>query len=72
MWQRRTVIRRRIVPGSRAGNKGSYTQEPWEEETFPTEDGCEYNDWDESWQQYPAEEHVDWEEEADLGNLPGW
>ena len=35
-------------PQSRAGNKGSYTQEPWEEETFPTEDGYEYNDWDES------------------------
>ena len=53
-------------PQSRAGNKGSYTQEPWEGETFPTEDGYEYNDWDESWQQYPAEEHDDWEEEADL------
>ena len=51
---------------SRTGNKGSYTQEPWEEETFPTEDGHEYNDWDESWQQYPAEEHDGWEEEADL------
>ena len=36
------------------------------EETFPTEDGYEYNDWDESWQQYPAEEYDDWEEEADL------
>ena len=53
-------------PRSRAGNKGSYTQEPWEEETFPTEDGYEYNDWDESWQQYPAEEYDDWEQEADL------
>ena len=42
---------------SRAGTKGSYAHEPWEEETFPTEDGYEYNDWDEStWQQYPAEE----------------
>ena len=51
---------------SSAGNKGSYTQEPWEEETFPTEDGYAYNDWDESWQQYPAEEYDDWEEEADL------
>ena len=53
-------------PRSRAGNKGSCTQEPWEEETFPTEDGYEYNDWDESLQQYPAEEYDDWEEEADL------
>ena len=37
-------------PRSRAGNKGkgSYTQEPWEEETFPTEDGYESYDWDES------------------------
>ena len=32
-------------PRSRAGNKGSYTQEPWEESTFPTEDGYECNDW---------------------------
>ena len=53
-------------PRSRAGNKGSNTREPWEEETFPTEDGYGYNDWDESWQQYPAEEYDDWEEEADL------
>ena len=52
-------------PRSRAGNKGSYTQEP-EEETSPTEVGYEYNDWDESWQQYPADEYDDWEEEADL------
>ena len=51
---------------SKAGNKGSYMQEPWKEETFPTEDGYEYNDWDESWTQYPAEEIDDWEEEADL------
>ena len=54
---------------SRAGNKGSYTQEPWEEETFPTEDGYEYNDWNESfsnWHQYSAEEFDDWEEEVDL------
>ena len=43
-----------------------HTQEPWEEETFPTDDGDEYNDWDESWQQYPAKEYDDWEEEADL------
>ena len=28
-------------PHSRAGNKGSYMQEPWEEETFLTEDGYE-------------------------------
>ena len=51
-------------PRSSVSNKGSYTQEPWEEENFPTEDGYEYNDWDDScstWQQYPAEE-----EEADL------
>ena len=41
-------------------------QEPWEEETFLTEDGYEYNDWDESRQQYPAEEYHDWEEDADL------
>ena len=56
-------------PRSRAGNKGSYTQEPLEEEAFPTEDGYEYNEWDESfstWQQYPAEELGDWEEEVDL------
>ena len=53
-------------PRSRSDNKGSCMQEPWEEETFLTEDGYEYNDWDESWQQYPAEEHDDWEEEADL------
>ena len=56
-------------PLSRAGNKGSYTQEPWEEETFATEDGYEYNDWDESfstWQPYLAEELDDWEEEVDL------
>ena len=56
-------------PRSRAGNKGSYTQEPWEEETFPTEDGYESYDWDESfstWQQYSAEELDDWEEEVDL------
>ena len=54
---------------SRDGNKGSYTQEPWEEETFPTEDGYESYDWDESfsnWQQYSAEELDDWEEEVDL------
>ena len=66
MRQRRTGIRLRIIPVSRGGTKGSYAQEPWEEETFPTEDGYEYNDWDESWQQYPAEEYDDWEEEADL------
>ena len=62
-------------PRSRAGNKGSYTQEPWEEETFPTEDGYESYDWDESfstWQQYSAEELDDWEEEVDLENLSGW
>ena len=53
-------------PRSRAGSKGSYAQEPWEEETFLTEDGYEYNDWDESWQQHPAEEYDDWEEEADV------
>ena len=47
-------------PRSGAGNKGSYTQEPWEEEAFPTLDGYEYKDWDESWQQYPAEEYDDW------------
>ena len=41
-------------------------REPWEENTFPTEDGHEYNDWDESWQQYPGEEYDDWEEGADL------
>ena len=30
---------------------------PWEEGTFLTEDGYEYNDWDEStWRQYLAEE----------------
>ena len=52
---------------SRGGNKGSYMQELWEEETFLTEDGYEYNDRDEStWQQYPAEEYDDWEEEVDL------
>ena len=45
-------------PRSRAGNKGSNTQEPWEED--------EYNDWEESRQQYPAEEFDDWEEEVDL------
>ena len=39
---------------SRAGNKDSYTQDPWEEETFPTEDGNEYDDWEESQQQHPA------------------
>ena len=48
------------------GNKGSCTQEPWEEETFLTEDVYEYNDRDESCQQYPAQEYDDWEEEADL------
>ena len=54
-------------PQSRAGTKGSDAQELWEEETFPTEDGYEYNDWDEStWQQYPTEEYDDWEEDADL------
>ena len=52
-------------PRSRSANKGSYIQEPCEEETFLTEDGYEYNDWDESWQQYPAEEYDEWEEEAD-------
>ena len=41
-------------------------QEPWDGETFLTEDGYEYNDWDESWQQYPAEEYDDWEEDSDL------
>ena len=54
-------------PRSRAGTKGSYAQEPREEETFPTEDGYEYNDWDEfTWQQYPAEEYDGWEEDSDL------
>ena len=56
-------------PRSRAGNKGSYTQEHWEEETFPTEDGYEYNDWDDffsTWQEYSAEDLDDWEEEAGL------
>ena len=54
-------------PRSRGGNKGSYAQEPWEEETILTGDGYEHNDWDEStWQQYSAEEYDDWEEEADL------
>ena len=54
-------------PRSRAGTKGSSAQEPWEEETFPTEDGYEYNDCNEStWQQYSAVEYDDWEEDADL------
>ena len=56
-------------PRSRVGNKGSYTQEPWEEETFPTEDGYKCSHWDESfstWQQYSAEELDDWVEEVDL------
>ena len=53
-------------PRSRGGTKGSYMQEPWEEEAFLPEDGYECNDWDESWQQYPAEDYDDWEEEADL------
>ena len=35
-------------------------QEPWEEDTFLPEDGYEYNDLDESWQQYPVEEYDDW------------
>ena len=51
------------------GRKNSYTQEHWEEETFPTEDGYDSCDWDESfstWQQYSAEELDDWEEEVDL------
>ena len=68
MRQRRTNIRSRIIPWSRAGNKGSCTQEPWEEETFPTE-GYEYKDWEESfstWQKDSAEELDDWEEEVDL------
>ena len=57
-------------PRSRAGTNGSYAQEPWEEETCPTEDGYDYNDWDQStWQQYPAEEYDDWEEDADLENF---
>ena len=49
-------------------------QEPWEEETFPTEDGYEYHDWDEpfsTWQHYPAEELDDWEEEVDLETFLG-
>ena len=29
-------------PRSRSGTKGNYAQEPWEEETFPTEDGFEF------------------------------
>ena len=29
----------------RSTANGSFAQEPWEEETFPTEDGHEYNDW---------------------------
>ena len=69
MRQRRTVIRLRIIPGPGLA-KGSYAQEPWEEEAFPTEDGYEYNDWDEcTWQQYPAEEYDDWEKDADLGTV---
>ena len=65
MRQRRTGIRLRIIPGP-GWHKGQLRTRAWEEETFPTEDGYEYNDWDESWQQYPAEEYDDWEEEADL------
>ena len=54
-------------PRSRTGTKGSFAQEPWEEETFPNEDGYEYNDWNEStWQQLSAEQYDDWEEDADL------
>ena len=56
-------------PQSRANNKGSYKQEPWEEENFLAEDGYEYNEWDDSsstWQQYTAEELDDWEDEGDL------
>ena len=56
-------------PRSRARNKGSFTPELRGEENFPAEDGYEYNDWDDSssiWQQYPAEELDDWEEEAHL------
>ena len=55
-------------PRSRA-SKGSNAEEPWGEDTFPSEDGSDYNEWDDSsstWQQYPAEEPDDWEEEADL------
>ena len=56
-------------PRSRAGSNGSCTQETWGEENNPAEHGHEYNDWEDSsstWQQYPAEEPDDWEEEADL------
>ena len=56
-------------PWSRAGNKGSYTQKPWEEEHFAAEGGYENNDWDDScstWQQSSAEELDNWEVEADL------
>ena len=66
MRQRRTVIRRRIIPSPRLATREATCKKPWEEETFLTEDGYEYNDWDESWQQYPVEEYDDWEEEADL------
>ena len=64
MRQRRTNIRRRII-----ASPGMATKEPLEEDTFPTEDGYRYNDWDESfsaWQQYPAEGVGDWEEEVGL------
>ena len=40
-----------------------------EEENFPAEDGCEFNDWDDSystWQQCSVKELNDWEEEGDL------
>ena len=66
MRQRRTVIRRRIIPGPGVATRAATCKSPGKKKTFLTEDGYEYNDWDESWQQYPAEEHDDWEEEADL------
>ena len=67
MRQRRTIIRLRVITGPGLAQRAATRKSPGEEETFPTEDGYEYNDWDESmWQQYSAEEYDDW------GNLLGW
>ena len=56
-------------PRSKASSKDCFAQEHWGEENFPAEDDYEHNDWDgcsSTWQQYPAKEPDDWEEEADL------
>ena len=64
----RTDTRRRIILGPGPATR-QLPKSPGKKRTSQQNNGCEHNDWDDSsstWEQYPAEEPDDWEEEADM------